>query len=641
MDSKVSEKDMREVYFQAFGKEYDSADRKQAPLPLEIAYRTARNKLMREGKYAGGGEITDDAYYQSVNHFVYFCMNYQNDFLDAFGSLKTHLSNKFKDYYNKYGTYGVMIHFYIELDSENRRILTDYSFKNYKGTPISSDISKIEYFNSVNHFIYFCFNFPSNFMDAFSSHLKVHLSSKWTNAYEKKGSVGAMIYFWSELDGENRRKLATWSKNNYTGTKLYEVGGALGDVAGMLPSPLPMSTIQAMADGGQLELFADGGGVESDYYIFEGVDNLNGKPLYRVESSSESENEYVGEWHTDKSDAEKELKSFYAGGGVVIYKETDLNRRDGKTKKVQVTKVDSYREALERIEELKRKNKNPNVSFFTGDIYANGGSVKINYSETKTNGSLVKGANFENGLFVNFTKLHKIYKEEYKYGIYDASQSKKIVLFKTLEDAEIFYEQSVKRLERESSISKTFSKDSFADGGEMDDISIAKSNAIDKIDFEYYAKQHAGDSWDKMSSSEKAELMSDIRDNWFNDSEYANGGRVFGDGGDLDDSEEFANNNDDCINSILDMVSEVKPILDYGISDKKLIIVLKEQLTIDEIEFFNNNLKNIKGCSEVTDDEFTISYKENNKTLILNLKTDDFSIQKFKNGGAVGELPLA
>lgn len=271
MDSKVSEKDMREVYFQAFGKEYDSADRKQAPLPLEIAYLMALNKLKREGKYARGGEITDDAYYQSVNHFVYFCMNYQNDFLDAFGSLKTHLSNKFKDYYNKYGTYGVMIHFYTELDSENRRILTDYSLKNYKGTPISSDISDIEYFNSVNHFIYFCFNFPSNFMDAFSSHLKVHLSSKWTNAYEKKGSVGAMIYFWSELDGENRRKLATWSKNNYTGTRLYEVGGALGDVAGMLPSPLPMSTIQAMADGGQLELFADGGGVNDSEYAKGGI----------------------------------------------------------------------------------------------------------------------------------------------------------------------------------------------------------------------------------------------------------------------------------------------------------------------------------------------------------------------------------
>ena len=327
MDSKVSEKDMREVYFQAFGKEYDSADRKQAPLPLEIAYLTALNKLKREGKYAGGGEITDDAYYQSVNHFVYFCMNYQNDFLDAFGSLKTHLSNKFKDYYNRFGSYGVMIKFYTELDGKNRRILTDYSLKNYKGTPISSDVSEIEYFNSVNHFIFFCFNFPPNFMDAFSSHLKVHLSSKWTSAYERKGSIGAMIFFWSELDGENRRKLATWSKNNYTGTKLYEVGGALGDVAGMLPSPLPMSTIQAMADGGQLELFADGGGVKSDYYIFEGMDNLKGNPLYRVERTSESDNEYVGEWHTDKSDAEKELKSFYSdGGGVDVDLEDDFKK---------------------------------------------------------------------------------------------------------------------------------------------------------------------------------------------------------------------------------------------------------------------------------------------------------------------------
>jgi len=63
--------------------------------------------------------------------------------------------------------------------------------------------------------------------------------------------------------------------------------------------------------------FADGGGVKSDYYIFEGVDNLNGNTLYRVESNSDSENEYVGEWHKDKSDAEKELKSFYADGGMM------------------------------------------------------------------------------------------------------------------------------------------------------------------------------------------------------------------------------------------------------------------------------------------------------------------------------------
>jgi hypothetical protein len=253
MESKVSEKDMREVYFQAFGKQYDSDDRKQAPLPLDIAYLVALNKLKREGKYEGGGEITDDIYYQSVNDFVNFCMNYPANFLYAFGSLKNHLANKFKMYYNSYGSYGVMIKFYTELDSKNRRILTDFAYENYDGTNIDLDISAVEYFNSVNHFIFFCFNFPDNFMEAFPSNLRVHLSEKWSYAYNKKGSVGAMIYFWSELSDDNRKRLANWSKENYKGTRLYEAGGLLGEVAGMLPSPLPMSTIQAMANGGSIE----------------------------------------------------------------------------------------------------------------------------------------------------------------------------------------------------------------------------------------------------------------------------------------------------------------------------------------------------------------------------------------------------
>jgi hypothetical protein len=266
MESKVSEKDMREVYFQAFGKEYDSADRKQAPLPLDIAYLVALNKLKREGKYEGGGEITDDTYYQSVNDFVFFCMNYPANFLFAFGSLKNHLANKFKTYYNSYGSFGVMIKFYTELDSKNRRILTDFAYENYDGTYINSDISEVEYFNSVNHFIFFCFNFPNNFMEAFPSNLRVHLSEKWSYAYNKKGSVGAMIYFWSELSDDNRKRLADWSKNNYTGTRLYEAGGLLGEVAGMLPSPLPMSTIQPMAKGGMLENAQTSFSIHNDYY---------------------------------------------------------------------------------------------------------------------------------------------------------------------------------------------------------------------------------------------------------------------------------------------------------------------------------------------------------------------------------------
>lgn len=254
MDSKVSEKDMREVYFKAYGKEYDSADRKQAPLPLEIAYLVALNKLKREGKYAGGGEITNNSYYECVNHFVYFCLNFPNNFLDAFQEgMRNHLSNKFKDYYNKYGAFGVMIKFYSELDSENRISFTNWILKNYKGNPISSDISKNEYHNIINHFIYFCLNYPNNFLDAFPSYLKAHFSNKWIIAYDKKGSMGAMIQFWFELDAENRKDFSSWIKNNYKGTPLYELGGALADVSGMLPSPLPMSTIQAMAKGGDVK----------------------------------------------------------------------------------------------------------------------------------------------------------------------------------------------------------------------------------------------------------------------------------------------------------------------------------------------------------------------------------------------------
>ena len=63
-------------------------------------------------------------------------------------------------------------------------------------------------------------------MEAFPSNLRVHLSEKWSYAYNKKGSVGAMIYFWSELSDDNRKRLANWSKENYTGTRLYEAGSS-------------------------------------------------------------------------------------------------------------------------------------------------------------------------------------------------------------------------------------------------------------------------------------------------------------------------------------------------------------------------------------------------------------------------------
>ena len=92
------------------------------------------------------------------------------------------------------------------------------------------------------------------------------------------------------------------------------------------------------------------------------------------------------------------------------------------------------------------------------------------------------------------------------------------------EEAKTIYGELLKSNE----IGKTFTVEAskFKKGGEIeDDITKAKSNASDKIDFEYYAKQHAGDSWAKMTRAEKAELMSEIRENWFN-TEYAKGGEI-------------------------------------------------------------------------------------------------------------------
>lgn len=62
-------------------------------------------------------------------------------------------------------------------------------------------------------------------------------------------------------------------------------------------------------------------------------------------------------------------------------------------------------------------------------------------------------------------------------------------------------------------------------GGIEDDITRAKANAENKIDFEYYAKEYAGEHWEKLSPKDRAELISEIRENWFNDS-YAKGGGI-------------------------------------------------------------------------------------------------------------------
>jgi len=64
------------------------------------------------------------------------------------------------------------------------------------------------------------------------------------------------------------------------------------------------------------------------------------------------------------------------GGYVDIIKVTEP--RSGKRKETQIIRVETYREALERAEKLNNKNKNPDVSYITGNIYSKGGSIDFN-----------------------------------------------------------------------------------------------------------------------------------------------------------------------------------------------------------------------------------------------------------------------
>ena len=54
---------------------------------------------------------------------------------------------------------------------------------------------------------------------------------------------------------------------------------------------------------------------------------------------------------------------------VAIYKKLDKNDRFGNVIIKEIYSCENYRQALERIEYLKAKNKNTFISFYTGNIY--------------------------------------------------------------------------------------------------------------------------------------------------------------------------------------------------------------------------------------------------------------------------------
>ena len=87
---------------------------------------------------------------------------------------------------------------------------------------------------AINKWFYYAMNYPvvpvevadfggtkkeylPDFFNAFPLYLRGHLMNKWNNYYEEYGSRAALMVFYGELDGENKKILMGWVLDHYNG----------------------------------------------------------------------------------------------------------------------------------------------------------------------------------------------------------------------------------------------------------------------------------------------------------------------------------------------------------------------------------------------------------------------------------------
>lgn len=119
----------------------------------------------------------------------------------------------------------------------------------------------------------------------------------------------------------------------------------------------------------------NGGEITSDYHIFEGYDHFKNQPIFRVESSADSDNEYVGEWHNNRPDAQTELDGLIGKKESVNY-EVFIDEGDEGTR--TIADFENEKDAKNFIYEygLKHPNKKLGIDTITSDYMEKGGAVK-------------------------------------------------------------------------------------------------------------------------------------------------------------------------------------------------------------------------------------------------------------------------
>lgn len=90
-----------------------------------------------EEEYYGDYDEPSPSGNDAIDKWNYWCANYHPDFIERAWAhdknLARHLRNKFDDYYDTVGAYGVMLKFYLNLSGNNQAILVDYVMNNFKG----------------------------------------------------------------------------------------------------------------------------------------------------------------------------------------------------------------------------------------------------------------------------------------------------------------------------------------------------------------------------------------------------------------------------------------------------------------------------------------------------------------------------
>jgi len=194
-----------------------------------------KNMKPSQRKLAQGGNIettgiSKEDYFLVVKNWVYFTFNYPMGFVkDAFNS--KHLEEKFSSSYTRYGSVGVLMSFWANLDNNNRRILALWIKNNYFNSASEKNelqsISDDNYAKIITHWNLFCFNFPYGFIQNVYGENTSHFEMKWVRAYESAGSTGAVNKFFTEMSSNNQELLTDWVYDNYKGIT-FAGGGDTG-----------------------------------------------------------------------------------------------------------------------------------------------------------------------------------------------------------------------------------------------------------------------------------------------------------------------------------------------------------------------------------------------------------------------------